>query len=109
MLLTVSPVPLIATYENRHVLQSTTYSKAVLRAVAQEVCDSMALVDYFPSYEIITTHAHKGRYFKEDLRDVTWGGVENVMNVFKRHYLEGVSEVASNAAAPQAARRRVRC
>jgi len=34
ILLTVSPVPLIATYEKRHVLVSTTYSKAALRVAA---------------------------------------------------------------------------
>jgi hypothetical protein len=34
ILLTVSPVPLIATYENRHVWVSTTYSKAALRVAA---------------------------------------------------------------------------
>ncbi|MGE0740395.1 MAG: GSCFA domain-containing protein, partial [Hyphomonadaceae bacterium] len=34
ILLTVSPVPLTATASGRHVLQASTYSKAVLRAVA---------------------------------------------------------------------------
>ena len=33
ILLTVSPVPLIATYETRHVLESTIYSKSVLRVL----------------------------------------------------------------------------
>ena len=34
LILTVSPVPLVATYEPRHVLVSTTYSKAALRVAA---------------------------------------------------------------------------
>ncbi len=37
IVLTVSPVPLIATYEPRHVLVSTTYSKSALRVVAEEI------------------------------------------------------------------------
>lgn len=62
VLLTVSPVPLIATYEPRHVLVSTTYSKSVLRVAAQTVCDSILGVDYFPSYEIIAGNFTMGRY-----------------------------------------------
>ena len=37
VILTVSPVPLIATYADRHVLVSNTYSKAALRAAAEEI------------------------------------------------------------------------
>jgi hypothetical protein len=35
VLLTVSPVPLIATFEQKHVLVATTYSKSVLRVAAE--------------------------------------------------------------------------
>jgi len=54
MILTVSPVPLIATYEDRHVLVSNTYSKSVLRVAAEEISKRNPMCDYFPSYEIIT-------------------------------------------------------
>jgi hypothetical protein len=37
VILTVSPVPLIATYEPRHALVATTYSKSVLRAAADTI------------------------------------------------------------------------
>ena len=37
IILTVSPVPLAATMEPRHVLQATTYSKSVLRVAAEEM------------------------------------------------------------------------
>ena len=40
ILLTVSPVPLIATFEHRHVLVSTTASKSILRVAADEACAS---------------------------------------------------------------------
>ena len=49
-ILTVSPVPLIATMEDRSVLVSTTYSKSVLRVAAEEVAARYDEVAYFPAY-----------------------------------------------------------
>lgn len=89
ILLTVSPVPLNATYVAQNVWTSTTYSKAVLRAVAGDVTKELEYVDYFPSYEIITCPQVQGRYFEDDLREVKDVGVRHVMKVFERHYLEG--------------------
>lgn len=88
VLLTVSPVPLIATYERRHVLVSTTYSKSALRVAADEAERRFDFVVYFPSYEIITSAANGGRYYQDDLRQVTDVGVRHVMRVFSRHFLE---------------------
>lgn len=85
ILLTVSPVPLLATYENEHVLVATTYSKSVLRVVVKELRDVYDFVEYFPSYEIITGNFNRGRYFDEDLRTVKPEGVEHVMNVFMKN------------------------
>lgn len=85
ILLTVSPVPLVATYENRHVLVSNTYSKAVLRVAADKLVRARDTVVYFPSYEIITANATTHRYFDEDLRSVTEAGVDHVMRVFFEH------------------------
>jgi hypothetical protein len=82
LLLTVSPVPLIATYERQHVLVSTTYSKSVLRVAADIVSKSEPGTCYFPSYEIITGNHARGRYFEDDLRSVTSAGVDHVMAVF---------------------------
>ena len=87
ILLTVSPVPLNATYMPRNVWTSTTYSKAVLRAVAGDVATELSYVDYFPSYEIVTSPQAHGRYFEDDLREVTSVGVKHVMRVFDRHYV----------------------
>ena len=86
VVLTVSPVPLIATYEPRHVLVSTTYSKSVLRVAAQSAVDGFEGVDYFPSYEIVTGNHAGGRYFEDDLREVNALGVSHAMRVFLRHY-----------------------
>ncbi|GFZ77825.1 GSCFA domain-containing protein [Sphingobium fuliginis] len=88
IILTVSPVPLIATFEHRHALVSTTYSKAVLRVVADEMWRKYDHVDYFPSYEIITGSYSRGAYFADDLREVREEGVAHVMRTFMRHYAQ---------------------
>jgi hypothetical protein len=85
-MLTVSPVPLVATAEPRSVLVSTTYSKAALRVAAEETSSDDEGVAYFPSYEIITGQHARGRYFADDLRSVTEEGVGRVMALFMQHY-----------------------
>lgn len=82
LVFTVSPVPLAATFESRHVWTSTTYSKAVLRVAAEELVHRFGNVFYFPSYEIITSPAAGSRYYDDDLRTVTRVGVKHVMRVF---------------------------
>ncbi|MDD2722833.1 MAG: GSCFA domain-containing protein [Methylovulum sp.] len=95
ILLTVSPVPLIATYENRHVWVSTTVSKAALRVAADEIEKIFDHVIYFPSYEIITSPASADRYFQDDLRQVTDIGVNHVMRMFFKHFMqeEAIKEI----------------
>jgi hypothetical protein len=91
IILTVSPVPLIATYENRHVWVSTTFSKAALRVAADTAERAFPNVTYFPSYEIITSPAAQSRYYADDLRQVTDLGVQHVMRVFAKHFLAPAS------------------
>ncbi|WP_349438007.1 GSCFA domain-containing protein [Pararhizobium sp. A13] len=86
IVLTVSPVPLMATAAaDEHVLTATTYSKSVLRVAAQALKDSHQSVHYFPSFEIITGAYNRGRYYAEDLRNVTEEGVSHVMRLFLKH------------------------
>ena len=87
-LLTVSPVPLIATYTDAHVLTATTYSKSVLRVAAAEAERLRKDVVYFPSYEVITGVPAGNSYFEDDLRSVSDRGVAHVMRVFAAHFLE---------------------
>jgi len=90
VLLTVSPVPLAATAEpGAHVLTATTYSKAVLRAAAGMLSNGDPAVHYFPSYEIITSNASRGRYYSDDLRNVTEAGVNHVMRLVLKHATGG--------------------
>ncbi|RZF26928.1 GSCFA family protein [Paraburkholderia sp. UYCP14C] len=91
VLLTVSPVPLIATFERRHVLTSTTYSKSVLRVAAEMVTAEFNWVDYFPSFEIITGNFNAGRYYENDLREINSIGVSHVMRCFVRNYIASSS------------------
>jgi hypothetical protein len=104
VLLTVSPVPLNATYEPRHVLQSTVYSKSVLRVAAQELYKAFDFVDYFPSYEIITSPHCGGKYFDADMRSIKEIGVEHVMGVFFKNYTNDVisPKVQEDAAVKEA-------
>lgn len=82
VLLTVSPVPLTATASDEHVMVATTYSKSTLRAVAGDVAAGHPLVDYFPSYEIITAPAYGGQFFAANKRSVVMAGVDHVMKMF---------------------------
>ncbi len=87
IILTVSPVPLMATASNqRHVLTATTYSKSVLRVACEEVVARSTLVAYFPSYEIITGNYSRGNYFDSDSRSVNEIGVFHVMRLFLKHF-----------------------
>lgn len=91
VMLTVSPVPLVATAENTHVLNATTLSKAVLRVAAETICMKNKNVAYFPSYEIITGNFSKGAYFGKDCRSITEDGVNHVMKLFFKHYAKGIN------------------
>lgn len=100
MILTVSPVPLVATMSGEHVLSATTYSKSVLRVAAQEAMDAYENCWYFPSYEIITGPQARGLYFRDDLREVSVHGVDHVMRVFANAFCS--PEVAATQTDPRA-------
>lgn len=82
VILTVSPVPLVATAGRGHVLEATVYSKSVLRVAAEEVVRSSERVAYFPAYEIITGPQAPHGFFANDRRSVTQEAIETVMAAF---------------------------
>jgi hypothetical protein len=98
VILTVSPVPLAATYEDRHVLVSNSYSKSALRVAAGELARSHPRCDYFPSYEIVCGNHSRGAYYDTDLRSVTAAGVDHVMRLFLRHYAPGAAALEQDGA-----------
>lgn len=83
VILTVSPVALAATANDKHVLLANTLSKATLRIAAERLSREHG-VAYFPSYEIITRPSAGGSYLMEDLRSISEAGVRHVMDVFFR-------------------------
>lgn len=101
LLLTVSPVPLTATATGAHVVQASTTSKAILRAVCDAMLRRYEDVDYFPSYEIITTPVLGGPFFDPNLRSPSQDGVSRVMDVFVQSYAGGaVAEAPAVSADP---------
>lgn len=100
VLLTVSPVALIATYTDRHVLAANTYSKSVLRVAAESLSRSHDWVDYFPSYEIITGSFNRGMYYADDYRDVNELGVSHAMRCFFDNYVAGQRTASGPADEP---------
>jgi hypothetical protein len=79
VLLTVSPVPLVATATGEHVLSASTYSKSVLRVAAHEAAAQLSDVSYFPAYELVLGLQAPGSYIEADRRNVSPQGVAAVM------------------------------
>ncbi|QIN84019.1 hypothetical protein GBA63_16230 [Rubrobacter tropicus] len=55
VLLTVSPVPLGTTFSGGDVVVANSFSKSVLRVCAEELSQKYPQVDYFPSYEMVSS------------------------------------------------------
>jgi hypothetical protein len=101
LIFTVSPVPLVATRSAKNVLVASMYSKSVLRAAIGQVEPNHSNVDYFPSYEIISSPASFGQYLTSDLREVTERGVSHVMDCFISSYYTQQSCSMSNKTGAQ--------
>ncbi len=99
MILTVSPVPLVATRTEQNVLIASSYSKSVLRVVAGDLESRHAHVSYFPSFEIISHVCSFGQYLASDLREVTERGVSHVMDCFLKSFY---AELPTSGVAPLA-------
>ena len=85
LVLTLSPVPLLATYQDRHAVVADTVSKALLRGAIDEFCRAHPEVIYFPSYEIATRmpdwpYTADNRHIREKPT------VERIMAAFMKHY-----------------------
>lgn len=85
IIVTVSPVPLARTFTRNDVIHANTYSKSVLRAVAEEFVDAYENVDYFPSYEIAMNSQHN-LVWADDKRHVKGGFANMIMEQFTATY-----------------------
>lgn len=81
-ILTISPVPLTATASGKHVLDATIHSKSIVRAVAGQLYEEYSDIDYFPSYEILTTPFLGNSMFMPNKRNITSAGIAKTMNIF---------------------------
>ncbi|OAN72278.1 hypothetical protein A8B82_20275 [Sulfitobacter sp. EhC04] len=86
IVLTVSPVPLQVTFSGGDAVTANGYSKAVLRVVAETVTQKYGNVDYFPSYESVTTAGF--RALGEDNVHVRPKIVKRIVNYMLDQYLE---------------------
>ena len=100
VLLTVSPVPLMATATAEHVAVATMRSKSTLRAAASTLVDEFPWIDYFPSYEIIASSAMQARFFEADMRSVSAAGVDHVMQEFFRSHVPPAAGADEQATQP---------
>lgn len=85
VLITVSPVPLEATFTDEDVITANLYSKSVLRAVAGKITESSGDVAYFPSYEKVMLTRNWSSY-ESDLRHVSDGAVADIVLELTRSY-----------------------
>lgn len=67
VVVTVSPVPLTATYRASDVMVANSYSKSVLRTAAEELVQTHDFVHYFPSYESITLSERSAAYSDDEV------------------------------------------
>ncbi len=95
IILTVSPVPLGATFEQTCVTNATTHSKSVLRVAIEEIRRAHEFVDYFPSYELISQTFFDLDPFLPDRRHIKPEVVSKVTQLFNETYLS--TDVAAGA------------
>ena len=87
VILTVSPVPLRATFRDTNVVTANAQSKATLLAAVYDVVgDHKGRVHYFPAYELATVMS--GNPFKPDNRHVRAGVIKGIMDVFVRSFVQ---------------------
>lgn len=82
MVVTVSPVPMFATFTGKDVAVANTYSKSVLRAAAEEFASSHEWVDYYPSYDMVSL-SRRATSFAADCLHVSDSAVGELI----RHFL----------------------
>jgi len=88
ILLTLSPIPLAATFRPISCVTANSVSKASLRLAIDELMREFvddAKLHYFPSYEIVTAFLEEP--FGDDLRHLRPEAIEFIMRTFKQYYL----------------------
>ena len=97
MLVTVSPVPLSATFRPIDVIAANAYSKAVQRAAVEAFAAGHPNVDYLPSYETVV-QSDRRLAFDSDNRHVQGPMVDRVVDRFLSAYAPGLKFAPSRRA-----------
>lgn len=100
LILTVSPVPLVATATDQHVIVATSYSKAALRVAAEEVSQKYKFASYFPAFEIVAGIQAPDTYLEEDRRNPTKLAIDAVMRLFLAACGKGRLQIRSHQVDP---------
>jgi len=87
ILITVSPVPLEATFRNQDVLIANTYSKAVQRAAVEQFIYQHDNIDYFPSFECVAL-GNPNHNWSGDYRHVNPHVVRLIMGTVMSKYTQ---------------------
>lgn len=91
ILITVSPVPMKASFTGKDAISANTYSKSALRAAAEEFVAAHDNVDYFPSYEIATLTNRESAYAEDNIH-VAPELVDAIMDSVVAKYAPGLFE-----------------
>ncbi|MCT8469813.1 GSCFA domain-containing protein [Chromohalobacter canadensis] len=83
IIFTVSPVPLEATFTDKHVAVANQLSKSTLLIAAHEIAKKRD-IDYFPSFEIVGSHGNLA--YESDLRHVKDSIVSDICKIFHEEY-----------------------
>lgn len=92
IIVTTSPVPLLATFSARDVVTANTHSKATLRSCSEQWCWSHpGEIEYFPSYEM-AMNSNPNLVWREDRIHVQAVFVRQIMKQFVSQYIKGAND-----------------
>jgi hypothetical protein len=89
VLITVSPIPLRYTFTSKDILTANSYSKAVLRAVCEQIAEDRQSVDYFPSFEAVAYS--RWNVWQRDRRHVSDRMVGKIVDAVITQYFSGTT------------------
>lgn len=92
LIVTVSPVPMHATFSGDDILVANTRSKCTLRAAAETFCRTHQNVAYFPSFEMVTLANH-GLTYAPDRLHVLDDAVSRIIAAFINGYVGEIPQL----------------
>lgn len=87
LVVTVSPVPLSATFTDKDIIVANMDSKATLRAAAAAFVEQNDHAHYFPSYEIVL-YSNTKRAWRPDRMHVRGAMISHILSTFVGAYYE---------------------